>query len=73
LSNNNEFATVAFSKNFQELNRPTNEKMNYSTTQEKKKRELQLYALFGFKVLKFNSHHINVTANIWSTKCILIA
>jgi hypothetical protein len=24
-------------------------------------------------VLKFNSHHINVAANAWSTKCRLIA
>jgi hypothetical protein len=30
-------------------------------------------ALFGFHMLKFNSHHINVEANAWSTKCRLIA
>jgi hypothetical protein len=30
-------------------------------------------ALFGFKTLKFNSHHINVAVNTWSTKCRLIA
>jgi hypothetical protein len=30
-------------------------------------------AVFGFQVLKFNSHHINVSSNVWSTKCRLIA
>jgi hypothetical protein len=30
-------------------------------------------ALFGSDMLKFNSHHINVAANTWSTKCRLIA
>jgi hypothetical protein len=29
--------------------------------------------LFGFQELKFNSHHINVPSNVWSTKCRLIA
>jgi hypothetical protein len=29
--------------------------------------------LFGFIWLKFNSHHINVPSNAWSTKCRLIA
>jgi hypothetical protein len=29
--------------------------------------------VFGFNVLKFNSHHINVSSNTWSTKCRLIA
>jgi hypothetical protein len=29
--------------------------------------------LFGFKRLKFNSRHINVPSNAWSTKCRLIA
>jgi hypothetical protein len=28
---------------------------------------------FGLGVLKFNSHHINVLSNVWSTKCRLIA
>jgi hypothetical protein len=31
-----------------------------------------LDSLFGFNVLKFNSHHINVSSNVWSTKCRLI-
>jgi hypothetical protein len=30
-------------------------------------------ARFGFHVLKFNSHHINIAANVRSTKCRLIA
>jgi hypothetical protein len=30
-------------------------------------------APFGLSVLKFNSHHINVLSNAWSTKCRLIA
>jgi hypothetical protein len=30
-------------------------------------------ALFGLEELKFNSHHINVPSNAWSTKCRLIA
>jgi hypothetical protein len=30
-------------------------------------------APFGYDVLKFNFHHINVAANVWSTKCRLIA
>jgi hypothetical protein len=30
-------------------------------------------ALFGFWIIQFNSHHINVAANAWSTKCRLIA
>jgi hypothetical protein len=29
-------------------------------------------APFGFRLLKFNSHHINVPLNVWSTKCRLI-
>jgi hypothetical protein len=29
-------------------------------------------APFGLEVLKFNSHHINVPSNAWSTKCRLI-
>jgi hypothetical protein len=29
--------------------------------------------LFGYVSLKFNSHHINVSSNAWSTKCRLIA
>jgi hypothetical protein len=29
--------------------------------------------LLGFILLKFNSHHINVPSNVWSTKCRLIA
>jgi hypothetical protein len=29
--------------------------------------------LFGCNVLKFNSHHINVLSNAWSTKCRIIA
>jgi hypothetical protein len=29
--------------------------------------------LFGFLLLKFNSYHINVPSNAWSTKCELIA
>jgi hypothetical protein len=29
-------------------------------------------APFGLKELKFNSHHINVLSNAWSTKCRLI-
>jgi hypothetical protein len=29
--------------------------------------------LFGWNALKFNSHHINVPSNVWSTKCRLIA
>jgi hypothetical protein len=33
---------------------------------------LKIQVLFGFHMLKFNSHHINVTANTWSTKCTLI-
>jgi hypothetical protein len=28
---------------------------------------------FGYILLKFNSHHINVPSNAWSTKCRLIA
>jgi hypothetical protein len=28
---------------------------------------------FGLVLLKFNSHHINVPSNVWSTKCRLIA
>jgi hypothetical protein len=30
-------------------------------------------APFGLSMLKFNSHHINVPSNTWSTKCRLIA
>jgi hypothetical protein len=30
-------------------------------------------APFGLILLKFNSHHINVSLNTWSTKCRLIA
>jgi hypothetical protein len=30
-------------------------------------------AMFGLVLLKFNSHHINVPLNVWSTKCRLIA
>jgi hypothetical protein len=30
-------------------------------------------APFGLVLLKFNSHHINVPLNAWSTKCRLIA
>jgi hypothetical protein len=30
-------------------------------------------SLFGYVWLKFNSHHINVPSNAWSTKCRLIA
>jgi hypothetical protein len=30
-------------------------------------------APFGYHVLKFNSHHINIAVNAWSTKCRLIA
>jgi hypothetical protein len=30
-------------------------------------------ALFGYDMLKFNSHHINVAVNACSTKCKLIA
>jgi hypothetical protein len=33
----------------------------------------QFKAPFGYDVLKFNSHHINVAANAWSIKCRLIA
>jgi hypothetical protein len=33
----------------------------------------QSKAPFGYSVLKFNSHHINVAANAWNTKCRLIA
>jgi hypothetical protein len=29
-------------------------------------------APFGLYMLKFNSHHINVAANVWSIKCRLI-
>jgi hypothetical protein len=29
--------------------------------------------LFDFHMLKFNSHHINIAANVWSTKRKLIA
>jgi hypothetical protein len=29
-------------------------------------------APFGYNVLKFNSHHINVMVNAWSIKCRLI-
>jgi hypothetical protein len=29
--------------------------------------------LFGYVLLKFNFHHINVFSNAWSTKCRLIA
>jgi hypothetical protein len=29
--------------------------------------------MFGYVLLKFNSHHINVFLNTWSTKCRLIA
>jgi hypothetical protein len=29
--------------------------------------------LFGLKLLKFNSHYINILSNAWSTKCRLIA
>jgi hypothetical protein len=29
-------------------------------------------ALFGFHMLKFNSYHINVAVNAWSTKCRVI-
>jgi hypothetical protein len=29
-------------------------------------------APFSYNVLKFNSHHINVVVNAWSTKCRLI-
>jgi hypothetical protein len=28
--------------------------------------------MFGYVLLKFNSHHINVFSNAWSTKCKLI-
>jgi hypothetical protein len=28
--------------------------------------------VFGLVLLKFNSHHINVPSNVWSTKCRLI-
>jgi hypothetical protein len=31
-----------------------------------------IQGLFGFHRLKFNSHHINVAANVWSTKYRLI-
>jgi len=33
----------------------------------------QANGMFGFNVLKFNSHHISVAANAWNTKCRLIA
>jgi hypothetical protein len=29
--------------------------------------------VFGYGLLKFNTHHINVPSNAWSTKCRLIA
>jgi hypothetical protein len=29
--------------------------------------------VFGYGLLKFNTHHINVFSNAWSTKCRLIA
>jgi hypothetical protein len=29
--------------------------------------------MFGFLMLKFNTYHINVSSNVWSTKCRLIA
>jgi hypothetical protein len=29
--------------------------------------------VFGYGLLKFNTHRINVHSNAWSTKCILIA
>jgi hypothetical protein len=32
----------------------------------------QIKASFGLGLLKFNSHHINVPSNAWSTKCRLI-
>jgi hypothetical protein len=34
---------------------------------------LETKAPFGLKELKFNSHHIDVLSNAWSTKCRLIA
>jgi hypothetical protein len=34
---------------------------------------LRTKGLFGFILLKFNSHHINVSLNAWSTKYRLIA
>jgi hypothetical protein len=36
-------------------------------------RSMQIKGLFGFNGLKFNSHHINIPSNAWSTKCRLIA
>jgi hypothetical protein len=35
--------------------------------------EIRTKAPFGYNMLKFNSHHINVAANAWSNKCRLIA
>jgi hypothetical protein len=32
-----------------------------------------LKGVFGYGLLKFNTHHINVPSNVWSTKCRLIA
>jgi hypothetical protein len=37
------------------------------------RKQSQSKGLFGFQELKFNSHHINVPSNAWSTKCRLIA
>jgi ribosomal protein L39E len=34
---------------------------------------IRALGLFGLKLLKFNSYHINVPSNAWSTKCRLIA
>jgi hypothetical protein len=33
---------------------------------------LTTQGMFGFQELKFNSHHINVSSNAWSTKYRLI-
>jgi hypothetical protein len=30
-------------------------------------------ALFGSRIIQFNSHHINIPSNAWSTKCTPIA
>jgi hypothetical protein len=35
--------------------------------------ERQAKGVFGYGLLKFNTHHINVPSNTWSTKCRLIA
>jgi hypothetical protein len=38
-----------------------------------RQRIIESKGVFGYRLLKFNTHHINVPSNAWSTKCRLIA